>query len=125
MRLFKFSVYKRSIRFLFALILVCTISCEKEVAFDSAKWKQKGVDWQITDFREKMSTSLIKSDTLIGLKKVEILELIGKPEIESESNLQYLVREKYSWNIDPDYISYLFIQLDENGVSTHCYLDKN
>lgn len=105
--------------------MIYTISCEKEVAFDSEKWKQKGVDWQITDFREKMSTSLIKSDTLLGLKKVDIFKLIGKPEIESESNLKYLVREKYSWNIDPDYITYLFIQLDDNGISTHCYIEKN
>ena len=75
-------------------------------------------------FQRKMVADLIESDTLIGLKKSEILQLIGKPEIEHGNNLKYLVHEKYEWNIDPEYIKYLWIELDENGISTKAYLEK-
>ena len=99
-------------------------SCKNEYRFDSTEWKRKGVDWQVTDFREKMVADLIESDTLIGLKKVEIFELIGSPEIENENKLKYLVREKYVWNVDPEYIKYLWVELDNNGIATQCYVEK-
>lgn len=99
-------------------------ACKTDVKFDSEQWNDKAVDWQITDTREKMVADLIKSDTLIGLEKEQIFHLIGKPEFENGNNLSYLVREKYSWNLDPDQILYLVVKVDENGIATQCYLQN-
>jgi len=106
------------------IILIFLTSCKNEVRFDSTEWNKKGVDWQITDFREKMVADLIKSDTLIGLNKIELFELIGKPGRVFDNKLEYLVREKYEWNVDPEYIKYLWVDLDKNGIVTNCYLEK-
>ncbi len=105
-------------------IFVLLTSCKKEVRFESTEWNKKEVDWQMTEQREKMVTDLIKIDTLIGLQKTKVTELLGKPELESEGKLKYLVREKYGWNIDPEYIKYLWVELDGNGIATKCYLEK-
>ncbi|CAN0602152.1 hypothetical protein [Maribacter dokdonensis] len=105
-------------------IMVFFIGCKNEIKFDSAEWNKNGVDWQITEYREKMVSDLIKSDTLIGLDKISVIEVLGKPEIETEKKLKYLVREKYEWNIDPEYIKYLWVILDENGIATKCYVEK-
>ncbi|SNR47410.1 hypothetical protein SAMN04488009_2026 [Maribacter sedimenticola] len=104
--------------------MVFFIGCKNEIKFDSAEWNKNGVDWQITEHREKMVSDLIKSDTLIGLDKISVIEVLGKPEIETEKKLKYLVREKYEWNIDPEYIKYLWVILDENGIATQCYVEK-
>jgi len=106
------------------IIFVFLLSCKSEVPFDSTEWNKKRVDWQVTEFREKMVSDLVKSDTLIGLEKTKIFELLGKPEIENENKLKYLVREKYSWNVDPDYLKYLWVDLNENGIATKCYVEK-
>jgi len=105
-------------------IMVFFIGCKNEIKFDSAEWNKNGVDWQITEYREKMVSDLIKSDTLIGLDKISVIEVLGKPEIETEKKLKYLVREKYERNIDPEYIKYLWVILDENGIATKCYVEK-
>lgn len=49
---------------------------------DSVAWNKNGIDWQVTEFKEKMAADLFKSDSLIGLQKPEIYKLIGKSEIE-------------------------------------------
>ena len=64
--------------------MVFFIGCKNEIKFDSAEWNKNGVDWQITEYREKMVSDLIKSDTLIGLDKISVIEVLGKPEIETE-----------------------------------------
>lgn len=106
------------------IIFALLTSCKNEVRFDSTEWNKKGVDWQVTDFREKMVADLVESDTLIGLGKVEIIELIGSPEVEKDNKLKYLVREKYEWNVDPEYLKYLWVELDKNGIAIKCYVEK-
>ena len=93
-------------------------SCEQQnISFDSEIWKSKGLDWWMTDVREKMIDDLIDSDTLIGLHKQSVIELLGKPSINDSTEFQYLVREKYTSDIDPDYIKYLIVEFDESGKS--------
>lgn len=104
--------------------IVYRIVWDENEKFDSETWKQKEVDWWATDFREKMVKDLIKSDTLIGLDQSEIIELLGNPDSQSGATgeIEYVVREKYSWDIDPDYISYLVIELDSNKIAIECEL---
>ncbi|MBU3821590.1 hypothetical protein KO566_05925 [Flavobacteriaceae bacterium XHP0103] len=92
--------------------------------FDSKTWNKGGIDWQITETRENMVTDLIGSDTLIGLKKSQVIKLIGKPEFEERNQIKILVRERYSSDIDPHYISYLIIDFDNDGRAIKCYLEN-
>lgn len=90
-------------------------SCDSKDQFDSSKWKQKGVDWWMTDVREKMVDDLIKSDTLIGMNQEQLIELLGRPKFENKDEFKYLIREKYGTDIDPEYISNLKIEFDDSG----------
>ena len=99
-------------------------SCDSRQNFDSDKWKQKGVDWWATDFREKMVDDLIHSDTLIGMNRKEVIELLGQPKAEKERKLEYLIREKFGTDIDPEYISNLQIEFDNKGYVLKCKIQK-
>lgn len=102
----------------FSLILLILLSsCNQSLKFDSSKWKNTGVDGYISDIREKMMDDLLKSDTLIGLNKEELYDLLGEPSIIENKKVGYLVREKYGFDIDPDYIKYLWIDLSEDGIA--------
>jgi hypothetical protein len=110
-------------RYLIIIFLGLTlISCQNEIGFDSEKWNEKGVDWQLSDNREKMVSDLIKSDTLKGMEADQIILLLGEPEFKKEKSLEFLIREKHSFNIDPDYIKYLIVETDENGKATNYYV---
>jgi hypothetical protein len=110
-------------RYLFIISLSLTIiSCQNEVGFDSEKWNERGVDWQMTENREKMVSDLIKSDTLMGMETDQIILLLGEPEFKKEKTLEFLIREKYSFNVDPDYIKYLIVETDEKGKATNYYV---
>lgn len=61
---------------------------------------------------------------LIGMKSDEIINLLGEPEFEKEKSLEYLIREKYSWNIDPDYIKYLIVEMNEKDIAKNIYVRK-
>ncbi|WP_146141981.1 hypothetical protein [Prolixibacter denitrificans] len=110
---------------LFTIVtLLLIISCSHNKKFDSAKWKQKGLDWQMTDVRENIVDDLINSDTIIGKSKEAVIELLGQPETQSKNKLKYLIREKYSSDIDPDYISNLKVEFDNDGRATKCEIEK-
>ena len=100
------------------------ISCSYNRSFDSEEWKEKGVDWQLAENREEMVTDLISSDTLIGLNRTQIIELLGEPERSSEQEMKFLVIEKYEWNVDPEYIKYLIVEIAQNGKAVECYVVK-
>lgn len=62
-----------------------------EEAFTSDGWKQQ-VDGAFPN-REKMLGSLMESDTLRGMDRAEILELLGHPLREENNHLFYRIRE--------------------------------
>lgn len=97
------------------LTVLAVSSCNSKQEFDSDEWKQTGLDWWITDFREKMVDDLIQNDTLIRMNQEQVIELLGLPESENKAKLEYLIREKYRSDIDPEYISNLIIEFDEKG----------
>ncbi|MFT4535474.1 MAG: hypothetical protein ACI9P5_002843 [Saprospiraceae bacterium] len=108
------------------IILLFTIltSCNSKKDFNSQEWNEKGVDWWMTDIREKMVDDLIQSDTLIGLNKTEIIDLLGQPQKEENLEMKYLIREKYGLDIDPEYISMLTIRFDEKAKAIRCEINK-
>jgi len=111
------------LRFFIGLILLSLFACNTN-SFDSKKWKEKGVDWWMTDYREKMVKDLIQSDTLIDKTRQQIILLLGEPDTKDSIHLEYLIREKFTNDIDPDYISYLKIQFDSTGKSVRCVVRR-
>lgn len=100
------------------------MSCNSKHEFDSIEWKKKGIDWWMTDFREKMIEDLIEGDTLIGLNQEQVLELLGPTKDQNDTEMIYLIREKYGLDIDPEYISNLHLKLDMAGRVIKCEVKK-
>jgi len=107
----------------FIFILLAT-SCNHNTKFDSERWKQKSVDWQMSDVRENMVDDLIESDTLLGMNRDEVIDLLGKSEYPDDKGLTYLIREKYGSDIDPEYISYLTVEFDSSGKVRNYIIEK-
>lgn len=99
-------------------------SCNMNNEFDSNKWKQKGVDWWTTDVREKMVDNLIESNILKGMNEEQVINLLGQPEYSKSNKFEYLIREKYGYDIDPEYISNLIIEFDINGKVSDYRIEK-
>jgi hypothetical protein len=102
-------------RILLSSVVTLLLGCSKyDKPFNGEEWNRRGVDWWTTDVRERMIKDIIESDTLIGLRKEEVIALLGKPEKTQGNTLYIFVREKYTRDIDPDYITYLIIDLDDH-----------
>lgn len=100
---------------LFSVILLT--GCNSDKPFNSQEWQNTGLDGQLTDVREGMVNDLLESDTLMGLTESSVIELLGEPSYtdSTEHCLSFLVREKYGWDIDPEYISYLKVSFDADN----------
>lgn len=105
----------------FAVAWILT-ACSNEIPFDSELWNTKGIDWQLDDTRERMVNDLISSDTLLNLNSQEIYKLLGEPSFVEENKLLFLLREKYYMNIDPEYVSYLVIEMSEDQFVQNVYI---
>lgn len=116
--------YFKSSVILTFISLLLMVSCRYNRSFDSEVWKKRGVDWQLVEDREEMVADLVSSDTLIGLNRTQIIELLGEPEKSSEQEMKFLVLEKYEWNVDPEYVKYLVVEIDQNGKAVECYIVK-
>lgn len=113
---------KNSIPLLYIIGLLFISACNSNHKFDSSKWKEKKVDWEMSDFRENMLEDLITSKILIGMKLEGVINLLGQAESVIDGELIYLVREKYDTDIDPQYISMLKIEFDKNSQVKKCKL---
>ncbi len=100
-------------------------ACGHKTPFNRDRWLKKEADWEITDTREQMIHDLITNYLTKGKTKSEVVGLLGTPDKEHKNQLLYLVREKYSWNIDPEYISYLVIDLDRSNTIEKVGVQRN
>lgn len=89
-------------RLFILLLFACLISCkndkdenisetkpETEIAFDSAKWKTRQGDE--FPYRTQMLDDLVQSKKLKGLKKNEVLNLLGEPTRTDKNYMFYEV----------------------------------
>ena len=109
---------------LLVILTIISISCQKQIPFNAEKWNEKSVDWQLADDRERMVSDLIESDTLLGLNAAQVIQLLGEPELAKAFTYDFLIREKYSFNIDPDYIKYLVVEFNKNGKVKKYYIKE-
>ncbi|GAB5551776.1 MAG: hypothetical protein Sapg2KO_13670 [Saprospiraceae bacterium] len=112
-------------KYLLSLIILSTIiSCSTKKEFNSDEWINATGESLITDVREVMVEDIIESDLLIDKNRSDIEVLLGTEYYQTDSTMGYLVREKYGWNIDPIYIKYLNITIDDNGVARQVNIKK-
>ena len=112
---------KSTLAYLYLIFSVFALGCKHK--FAATQWNKNGVDWQWTDVREQMIDDLIESDTLLGMDTVTVYKLLGETEMATDSSRLFMVREKYTTNIDPDYIKYLNVIID-NGKVRKCRVYK-
>ncbi len=108
----------------FLFVLVATISCDNRQKFSSETWQKNDFDWWMTEVRENLVDDLIKSDTLVGMSKIEVQGLLGEPDYNEEFEMKYLILEKYGMDIDSEYISNLKVEFGENRLVNQCEIEK-
>ena len=100
---------------------ILLLSCQNELKFESAKWKNGGGENITLNIRKNMVNDLIESRILLNRNEDEISKLIGFPEKLTNRNTDYKqyypVQEKYGWNIDPEEMTFLEIVFDKEGMS--------
>ncbi|KOY87397.1 hypothetical protein AD998_15760 [bacterium 336/3] len=103
-------------------VLGITISCTKNKKFDSHQWKYsyKGEGHFYFD-REVMLQDLIKGNYLTNKHQEEIIELLGKPDIQSNNpqyELAYTIEIEWGKSLAPEpvYSKSLIVLLDKNFV---------
>ena len=62
-----------------------------------------------------MIDDLIDSKILLGKNSIEVTTLLGEPEYEIDNKYTYTIREKYGFDIDPNYIRILTVKFDPSG----------
>ena len=86
---------KRSVLVLF--ITALTLSCSQkaveneEMPFDKTKWNTK--DEHDYLYRDRMVDKVVYNDTIRTLNKVQLLELLGKPDYTRDEHLYYRISE--------------------------------
>jgi len=106
------------------LLISLGIGCSNDIPFDSGKWKQEGMEWQVIEIRQNMLQDLLRSDTLLRKNREEVIKILGTPRNTDSTSFEYLVIEKYERDIDPEYYQYLTIEFDSNGKSHKCSTTK-
>ena len=107
------------------LILISSVlflfSCKNNQKFDRIIWKKSGGENITLDTRERMVKDLIESELLLNKTEFQITELLNGPSrihnYEYDSIKFYAIREYYSWNIDPDKMTFLKITFNKKRES--------
>ncbi len=90
-------------RLIYALVfLIILTSCERELKFNSKRWKQGG-DLNIYLYRESMIRDIVDTKMLIGQEYQTVVDSLGQPEHlnnKGENELWYTVTTDYGSDID-------------------------
>ncbi len=100
------------------LILISSCQKEKNIRFDSEKWKTaKSVD--IHPYREQMIKDISENELFLGFNYLRLVDSLGIPENvqpRDTNELYYLIYDDYGWDIDPIYTKYLVLILDKDSI---------
>jgi hypothetical protein len=105
--------------FLILIFISLCISCTK-IPFDKSLWldARKAQNWSIV---LPMARTISSNQDLIGKNRVEIHDLLGKPDFDKQDRDLNPVEDSYTVNIiwrgiDPASIDYLVFTFDQNGT---------
>jgi KaiC/GvpD/RAD55 family RecA-like ATPase len=102
-------------------ILALLTSCDKQLDFDSTKWKEHG-DLDQYPFRESMLRDVLENKKFIGQKYKLVCDSLGQPELwtdKRENELWYSVTVDYGSDIDPVYTKHLVLTMDIDSTITN------
>jgi hypothetical protein len=86
------------------------------VTFESDKWKSSGGELILTDHRLQMTQDLLNREFLINKSKAQIDSLLGPSTRTMKSNEKtefYLIKEVYSFDIDPDELIFIKVHFND------------
>ena len=103
--------------YFFISLLVILSSCRTEIKFDKVKWAEKA-DLMTFSNRKSMINDLIKNYHLRGQSYKQIIELLGEPQSDLDSNFKifYDVDIDYGSDIDPVYSKTLSFQFSIDSI---------
>jgi hypothetical protein len=108
-------------------LFLTLIACDKQVTFESDKWKSSGGELILTDQRLQMTQDLLNRELLINISKAQVDSMLGPPTRTMKSNEKmrfYLVKEVYSFDIDPDELIFIKLHFNDLGKSIKAELIK-
>lgn len=91
---------------LMSLLLLCTMACKnssddtsanKEEKFDKIKWLTK--EGNTYPYRDAMLKDLIDNYLVHGLKKDDLLDMLGEPNRTNEGHLYYTLTQTHFANL--------------------------
>jgi len=105
---------------LLVIFLLCFISCssdkqeQQEEKFDKTKWATK--EDKIYPYRDRMLKDLVYNQKLKGLKRDEVLNLLGQPTRIDSNYLFYIVSQSFIGDLVPLHTKSLVIKLINDTV---------
>lgn len=95
------NILSSKFKIVFILIIIC-FSCKNEIKFNKVDWLKSSDGFYLN--RDKMINDLTLNHKLIGLSKIELVELLGEPENYSNvepNSIYYNIVTDYGFDIDP------------------------
>lgn len=96
------------------IILIYFSSCQAK--FDKVKWRTREYTEAPPEGRKRMLNDLITNYKLKGLKKSELVDLLGEPNYGDDSMISYLIEEDYGTDIDPIYTKFLQFTFNKDSI---------
>jgi hypothetical protein len=91
-------------------------------SFDAERWRAAAPG---TDIRGKMAGDLVQSRRLVGMRRVEVIQLLGQPQRENReagrwSISYFLGQPQYGYGIDDDFLQ-ADLRPDGTVAEVHVY----
>lgn len=109
------------------LTLLMIFSCSQSDTFNEEEWKATTGERLMVGFlsgktkRELMVKDLKANNLIIGRHYLQLQELLGLQRLSPDRTIQYLIAERYKWNVDPDQIIYLKVVFDSDSIAVNTY----
>lgn len=106
--------------------LLVILSCNQNRKFDNSAWREKG-DLGTFPNREEMLKDLMNNHQLKGLTYKQLMELLGKPENDSDAEPNvacYNIVTDYGRDIDPVYIKNLQVKFNADSIVTEVAISE-
>ena len=101
----------------FLVILLC--SCQPQIKFDKVKWQTTDDPAFPPECRNSMLKDLLSNYNISKMNYSQVINLLGKPNINDTDSIAYFIITDYGRHIDPVYIKTLDIGFNkEHFVKT-------